>query len=173
MSRLGFFGGSFNPITIAHVDLILKAIEDYSLDKVYFVPMNDKYQKQDLIPLNKRKEMIKLAINNNSKLDIFFLDNDKETKAIDSFEKIDEEFIDDERFFIMGSDNYKKIADWKDYEKLKKYNFIVLDRDSEKSYKTNNISSTKVRESIKTNLDIKEYVSEDVEKYIKENKLYF
>ena len=173
MSRLGFFGGSFNPITIAHVDLILKAIDEYSLDKVYFVPMNDKYQKHGLIPLNKRKEMIELAINNNSKLDIFFLDNDKETKAIDSFEKIDKEFDTDERFFIMGSDNYKKIGDWKDYEKLKKYKFIVLDRDSENFSSTNNISSTKVRDAIKTNDDIKGYVSEDVERYIKENKLYF
>ena len=51
MSRLGFFGGSFNPITKAHIDLILEAIDKYSLDKVYFVPMNDKYKKQGLLPL--------------------------------------------------------------------------------------------------------------------------
>ncbi len=43
--KLGFFGGSFNPVTIAHINLIKKAIKEFNLDKVYFIPMNDYYKK--------------------------------------------------------------------------------------------------------------------------------
>ena len=79
MSRLGFFGGSFNPITKAHVDLILEAIDKYSLDKVYFVPMNDKYKKQGLLPLELRKDMIEIALEDYpNKMDVFLIDNDKD-----------------------------------------------------------------------------------------------
>ena len=172
MSRLGFFGGSFNPITIAHVDLILKAIDEYSLDKVYFVPMNDKYKKQGLLPLELRKDMIEIALEDYpNKMDVFLIDNDKETKAIDSFELIDSCFEKDERFFIMGSDNYKNISSWKNYDKLKEYNFIVLDRENES--RTKNISSTVVRNYIKDKKDITSLVSEKVLKYIETKNLYF
>ena len=72
MSRLGFFGGSFNPITKAHLNLILEAIDEYKLDKVYFVPMNDMYKKQGLLPLEYRKNMLEIALEDYSKkMDIF------------------------------------------------------------------------------------------------------
>lgn len=172
MSRLGFFGGSFNPITIAHVDLVLEAIEEYKLDKVYFVPMNDKYPKKGLLPLKHRREMLNLVVSENpNKLDIFLLDNEIESKAIDSFELIDKEFKNDERFFIMGSDNYKKIGTWKDYEKLKNYNFIILDR--ENKTQTKDISSSLVRDYIKDKKNISNLVSKKIENYIGNNNLYF
>ena len=43
--KLGFFGGSFNPPTIAHYNLIKQALKEYNFDKVYFVPVNDYYKK--------------------------------------------------------------------------------------------------------------------------------
>ena len=172
MSRLGFFGGSFNPITIAHINLVLEAMEQNKLDKVYFVTMNDKYPKKGLLPIEHRKEMINLVISDNpNKFDMFLLDNKKEYKAIDSFEIIDNEFKNDERFFIMGSDNYENIKYWKDYEKLQKYNFIVLDR--ENNLKTKDISSSLVRTYIKDKKNISNLVSDKIEKYIENNNLYF
>ena len=47
--KIGFFGGSFNPPTIAHLDLVKKAIQKYQLDKVYFVPVNNFYKKEELL----------------------------------------------------------------------------------------------------------------------------
>ena len=49
MEKIGFFGGCFNPVTKAHVELIREVIEKENLDKVYFVPMGDFYENQDLI----------------------------------------------------------------------------------------------------------------------------
>ena len=49
MKKLGFFGGCFNPPTVAHIELIEKAIKENNLDMVYFVPMGDLYKKENLI----------------------------------------------------------------------------------------------------------------------------
>jgi len=47
--KIGFFGGSFNPPTNAHIALAQKAIKECMLDKVVFVPMNDYYRKKELV----------------------------------------------------------------------------------------------------------------------------
>ena len=36
--KIGFFGGCFNPPTIAHIELAKKAIEIAGLDKLIFIP---------------------------------------------------------------------------------------------------------------------------------------
>ena len=39
MKKLGFFGGSFNPPTYAHINLAKLSIEKFKLDTVDFVPV--------------------------------------------------------------------------------------------------------------------------------------
>ena len=110
MDRIGFFGGCFNPITIAHMILIKQVIERENLAKVYFVPMGDWYPKKNLISLEHRKKMLELAFEEEEKLDILDISNkDQKTHAIDTFQKIDTQFPNAERFFIMGTDNYEKM----------------------------------------------------------------
>lgn len=46
--KIGFFGGSFNPPTNAHIYLAKEAINQCNLDKVIFIPMNDYYKKKNL-----------------------------------------------------------------------------------------------------------------------------
>ena len=49
MKKYGFFGGSFNPVTKAHVDLALEIVKMFNMDKVIFVPVGDNYNKKGLI----------------------------------------------------------------------------------------------------------------------------
>lgn len=129
-NRIGFFGGCFNPVTNAHLQLIEKVIKQENLDKVYFVPMGDLYEKKELIPLTHRIKMLELAFENQDKMEILNISNtNQKTSAIDTFQMIDEKFPEAERFFIMGSDNFEKMKTWKNSEELmKKYQYIVLDR---------------------------------------------
>lgn len=168
MERLGFFGGCFNPPTIAHIELIEKTINEYKLDKVYFVPMGDLYKKSELIPAFHRVNMLKLAINGKNKMDILLtsVNSNKELQAIDTFKIIQNEFKNSENFFIMGSDNFEKIKFWKNSEELlNNYQYIILKRD-------NNISSSIVREKIKNNESVEKLIFKDVEQYILDKKLY-
>ena len=38
--KVGFIGGSFNPIHNGHIKLALSAKKEFSLDKVLFIPTN-------------------------------------------------------------------------------------------------------------------------------------
>lgn len=171
MNKIGFFGGCFNPVTYAHIILVKKTIKKYKLDKVYFVPMGDLYSKKDLAPLINRIEMLKIAFEKEKKIDILIISNkDKKTDAIDTFKLIDKDFSEVERYFIMGTDNYEKIASWKgSNDLLTNYKFIILDRTSGI---TKDISSTIVRDKLKNNEDIDGLIPNQVFEYIKRNNLY-
>lgn len=170
--KVGFFGGCFNPLTNAHINLIKNVIEKENLDKVYFVPMGNNYEKEDLIDFKHRVNMLNLVAEKEEKIEILdFLGNiNKKMYAIDTFKILDEKFPNVDRFFIMGTDNYEKINSWKNFEMLKNYNYIVLDRNTPSN--TKEISSSTVRNKIKKNEKIDKLVPEEVKKYIYNNKLY-
>ena len=182
--RLGFFGGCFNPPTIAHIKLVEAAIEVAKLDKVYFVPMGNFYEKEELVDEKHRINMLNLSIQNNPKLDIsnIQIETKRQTHAIDTFKLINSTFTDSENFFIMGSDNFKKIKSWKSAEELiDNYNYIILDRGNlvdknviivKSSEDLKEISSSLVRKKIKNDDNIDTLLIEDVKNYILENRLY-
>ena len=197
MSKICFFGGSFNPLTIAHINLAIKIVNVCKLDKLIFVPIGDFYKKKDLIIFKHRYNMIKVACSVNKYLDVLDIEDNQKTKlyAIDTFEIIRKQYINDDIYFIMGTDNLEKIESWKDYNNLiTQYKYIILERKENafydilknnvdikehkdnfivvSDYKYNNISSTLVRENIKKNEDISNLVPKEIETYIKENNLY-
>ena len=185
MKRIGFFGGCFNPPTIAHMEIANKAIEVCNLDKIIFVPMGNKYSKNDLIDFSFRYEMLNIYCKLNSRFEVSNMQENQteKTYAIDTFKKIKEMYSDSENFFIMGIDNFTKLKTWKNCEDLiKDYQYIVFKRDEileEKQYSNVRfvdfnfgISSTEVRKLIKEKKSTEKLLYEDVEQYIKNNALY-
>ena len=57
MKRYGFFGGSFNPPTKAHEELAKEIMKEFNLDKLFFVPVGNTYQKNGLIDEKDRYRM--------------------------------------------------------------------------------------------------------------------
>ena len=173
MSKIGFFGGCFNPPNNLHIDIANKLIEEKKLDKVIFVPVNDFYNKAGLIHSKYRIEMLKLAIKgfNNLKVDDIEIKENRVLFAVDAFELMKKSKFankEDEIYFIMGSDNYNKMPLWKDYEKIKdKYKYIVIDRNKK------DITSTEIRKMISENDEsVKKFLNKDVYEYIIKNNLY-
>ena len=166
--KIGFFGGCFNPPSNIHINLANRLIEEQKLDKIVFVPVNDFYKKNDLIEFKHRFTMLKFAIEGNSNLEVddFEFKENRKLYAIDVFKIIEEKYSNYDIYFIMGSDNYSKLQKWKEYESLKKYKYIVLDRND------NDISSTKIRNMIKKNSLKDDILNKKVYEYIKKNKLY-
>ena len=171
MEKIGFFGGCFNPPTNIHINIANNLIKQGNLDKVVFIPVNDYYKKQDLAEAKHRLNMLKLAVEDYAGLEVDDVEikENRQLYAADAFEIIYNSFDKEkESFFLMGSDNYKKMPMWKEYEKIKdKYNYIVIDRDK------NQLSSTQIREMIRNNdKKVMEYLPEEVYNYIIENELY-
>lgn len=152
--KIGFFGGCFNPPTIAHIELAKLAIKEGNLDKLIFVPMGNCYPKNDLIDIKYRYEMLKIAIKNEKNMEVSDMQFNQSSisYAIDSFLKIDKKY-DAEKYFVMGEDNFKNIEKWKSSDELKKYKFIVFEREGNLTKRENiifvetkdfyNISSTR------------------------------
>jgi nicotinate (nicotinamide) nucleotide adenylyltransferase len=92
--KIGFFGGCFNPPTIAHIELAKLAIKQANLDKLIFIPMGNCYPKKDLVDIKHRYEMLKIAIKNEKKMEISNMQFDQiaVTYAIDSFLKIEQNY---------------------------------------------------------------------------------
>lgn len=160
------------------------------MDEIIFVPVGDYYEKNGLITSKHRYNMLKLAIENIKEMEIETIAIESTIKlyAIDTFKLIKEKYKNDDIYFIMGSDNYRKMPTWKNYKDLIINNkIIVIER--ERSEIRNNsceniinfipkkietISSTEIRKMIKNKEDekVKKYVNENVYKYIQKNNLY-
>lgn len=186
--RLGFLGGSFNPPTNIHTNLAENVREKCKLDKVIFVPVGDYYEKTSLISSKHRYNMLKLATKNKPNLDVDDIASKSQVKlyAIDTFNLILDKYKGNDIFFIMGSDNFRKMPEWKNYDNLiNTYNIIVVERERQNIRyqprkniieiipdKLEIVDSTKIRNMIKENQDVSNFLNKDVYKYIKENNLY-
>ena len=185
MKKIGFFGGSFNPPTIAHFMIAKASIKEFGLDKLVIVPMGDKYEKSELISFNLRYEMLKIAFKNLHNVEISKMQQNqqKRTYAIDTFNEIKKNYDKTENLFIMGLDNYLNINKWKESDKLlNNFKYIVFKRNDIKIPDfsknacfldiSNNISSSDVRKMINNRENLKEVLNEEVIDFIKKNNLY-
>ena len=161
-------------------------MREYNLDKIIFVPVGDYYEKNELIDAKHRYNMLKLAIEDNMEVEKIAIESKIKLYASDTFKLIKEKYNKDDIFFIMGSDNFRKMPTWKNYEELKtSYNIIVIERERKKIRRENpenimefipeklaEIDSTKIREMIRKGEDTKEFLNPKVYEYIKSNNLY-
>lgn len=131
--KIGFFGGSFNPPTYAHLEIARISIQEQNLDRVYFVPVGNSYKKPELIDENYRYEMLQIMSKNFNNIDVenIELNKNESISAIQAFEMIEKKYEGTEIYFIMGADNFIKMPTWKNAEELiTKYNYIVFNRHS-------------------------------------------
>ena len=192
------YGGSFNPPHNIHFAIAEQVIKQYpEVEKVIFIPVNNKYPKEGIIENKHRYNMLKEVIDSNSKFELSDLDmyGEKSLLTIKVLEEMQETYKNKELWVLVGSDNLKKIHKWYRAEDLlSKYKIIVMEREGDtvediinkneilKRNKENikklnkdiksNLSSTYIRNKIKTGEDILDSVPYKVYEYIKENDLY-
>lgn len=68
--RIGIFGGSFNPIHKGHIQIVLTAIKELELDKIFVVPVGIPSHKEGLAPGEDRMKMCELAFESPDIIDI-------------------------------------------------------------------------------------------------------
>jgi nicotinate-nucleotide adenylyltransferase len=190
MSKVGIFGGTFDPIHNGHLITAQSVREIRKLDKIIFIPAFISPHKSDVktSSAEHRLNMIKIATG-----DIpFFECSDIEIRrdgisyTVDTLRELKKSYDDLE--FIIGYDNIFKFHDWKDPDEIFKLSkIIVLRRKSslpppfEDKYSREaifvqtrgiEISATDIRERVKKGMPIHFLVPQKVEEYIYQNKLY-
>lgn len=192
------FGGSFNPPLNSHFSLAEQIVSEYeNVEKIIFVPVNQKYQKKGLLENKYRYEMLKCVCDKNEKFEVsrIEIDSERQLYTVETLHKIQEEYPDYEVAFLTGSDNLKTLDTWKKVEELTtKFKLYILERDNDcmeeiiqnnellkkhrqafikaKDTIKSNLSSTFVREKIKNGKSIRYLTPDEVITYIKEHQLY-
>jgi nicotinate-nucleotide adenylyltransferase len=188
--KIGILGGSFNPIHIGHLILANTVREEFKLDRIIFVPcfIQPLKSNEDFAPADARLEMIKLAIQNNPDFEVSDIEIKRKGKSytVDTLKYFKKKF--DDLYFVIGADNIKDFHHWKEPDKiLELAKLIVTNRGGidqkipEKLRRKKifmcripniEISSTMIRNNIRSNKSIKYLVPQKVETFIIKNKLY-
>lgn len=195
--KIVVYGGAFNPPTLAHYNLAISVLKSVKADKLIFMPVGDYYNKKDLINSHHRTSMLEILCESNSKLSVSYIEvnSDVNLNTIETLDILKNEYSNDEIYFLMGSDNLKQLSKWTRWtEILERHNLLVMCRDNDsvediisislelapyrnKIVEVNNISklfisSTMVRNAIKTNTSTNNMISSDIHDYITKHSLY-
>jgi nicotinate-nucleotide adenylyltransferase len=195
LMNIALLGGSFNPITKAHINLAKIVINsNLKIDEVWLLPSYNNFYKKQLVSDNHRINMCKHAIENEPEYKIKVCDFEIKNKIIGSTATVLKELYKNYNHnfkFIIGMDNANNIYQWSDYQiTLNLIPFIVIDRiefnkpikqwylNHPHSYinvndeNNNYVSSTLVRNLIKENKPTEKYLYNNVYQYIKKFNLF-
>lgn len=192
MKNIGLYFGTFNPIHVGHLIIANHLVENSDLDEIWMVvtPHNPFKKKSSLLDNYDRLEMVELATKSYEKI----FPSDVEFKlpqpnyTVYTLAHIVEKHPKYQFSLIMGEDNLKSLHKWKNYETiLEDYTIYVYPRISEgvvvtqfdehpKIHRVNapiiEISSTLIRNGIKSNKNMRPLLSDAVWQYIDKMNFY-
>ncbi len=193
-----FFGGSFDPIHIGHLIVGRDVLEKLRADKLTFIPTYQAPLKEahQARPLD-RLSMIKLAIKDQKNFQV----SDIEIKrggisyTVDTVMELFKLYS-EKPYFVMGADSLLSLHLWKEPQKVTslaclvvvdrfnkakeilkymKYKFPHLKEDQDYillEVRRVDVSSTEIRERVRTGKSIRWLVPQEVEDYIIRKGLY-
>ncbi len=190
--KTGLYFGTFNPIHSGHLIIANHMAEFSDLDQVWLIvtPHNPFKEKQTLLDDYTRLQMVQLAVEDYPKLrasDIEFK-LPQPNYTVTTLVHLQEKFPGYEFSLIMGEDNLRSLHKWKNHEViLERHDLYVYPRLStvEQGPITLDharvhpiaapvieLSSTFIRECIRTGKNARPMLPEKVWQYIDHNNLY-
>jgi nicotinate-nucleotide adenylyltransferase len=126
--RTAIFGGTFNPIHSAHLEMAREAADTFALDRVLFVPAGNPPHKEAATPYEHRLRMVELACAYDPRFLASRLEEGREKSySIHTIERV--KVSGDDIFFIIGSDAFAEITTWFRWEDVvNAVDFIVVAR---------------------------------------------
>lgn len=200
MKKVGILGGTFNPVHKGHIRLAEKALKEFGLAYVIFVPTGLPPHKstKDLATKKHRLKMVSESIKGRKKFKLSKMEINRSgySYAVDTFNKLKKRLGKSTRlFYIMGLDSINSILSWKKpLELFKMCEFIVATRPGSKikTFKRlvkfpplainkdkisvtelkMDVSSTDIRNRIRAGKPVSKLLPKPVEQYIEKNSLY-
>ena len=191
---VGLFGGTFDPIHNGHIEAANSAHQTLKLDKVIMVPAGDPYLKRTKLVASPKERycMVSLAIRKIPSLEVSDIEifRSGPSYTIDTVRELKREGH--EVIVLLGTDSIIEMDKWQDPDLLHSECEVVgLTRpgfqiDKSKSYLSRQrkyslrtievnspeISSTRVRNLIQEGVDVADLIPQEVNEYIKKEKLY-
>ncbi len=190
--KIGFLGGSFDPVHFGHLLAAQDVYEQYQFDRLILVPAAQAPLKPKEVQssLEDRLVMLRAAIEWDKRFEI----SDVELRrggvsyTIDSVRHFRAMFPDDELYWIIGGDQLPRINLWKDIEELARIiEFIFLERPGHPAKPTPDvpglrlhrcdghlieISSSELRDRVRRGLSLHYFCPQKVINHIEARQLY-
>lgn len=191
--RIGFFGGSFDPIHQGHVSVALEAVKQFNLQQIllcpaFFAPLRDQ---KPLFSAVHRLAMVDAVAQEHSK----FVAYEEEILAqktcftYHTLQSSQQNYPDSEIFLMLGDDQFNKFDQWKFHQEiLAQFPLIIFNRNGTKnnqnfsdnfpSAKIHSLgnqqfphSSTEIRKLIQQGTSISSHVPQSVLAYMTNHQL--
>lgn len=188
--RVGLFGGSFNPVHVAHLVVADAAFEELELDRLFFIPAAQSPFKQGiaLAPASLRLRMLRLALAGQSHAEV----DDQEIRrggvsyAIDTVRDYARRHPMAELFYLIGADHVPQLSKWRDASALAGLvQFAVIPRPDEPPVAAPaifrvhrlrgmpiGVSASQIRGRVAAGLSIRWVVPPGVDEVIRQHRLY-
>jgi nicotinate-nucleotide adenylyltransferase len=180
LSRVGIYGGTFDPIHLGHLHVITQLIEKNIVDQLLVVPAGEPVLRSQAphATANQRRAMCQLALADlpddvASKVQVNPIEVLRvgPSSAIDTVEAVVQTFPDDTIIFVLGQDAADKLDQWHRIEELRTMvEFVVIARPGYEGVGIEigalSVAATTIREGLSAD------VSSSVATFIRENNLY-
>jgi nicotinate-nucleotide adenylyltransferase len=197
--NIGLLGGTFDPIHSGHLVIAEAARLKLELSRIIFVPAGQPWLKTDreISPAIHRVEMVRLAIAGKASFELSTVEVDRPgpSYSVDTVSILSQQLgAGAKLFFLVGWDSLAEIPEWQEPGRLIQLCTLVavtrpgLSRPDLKLLESSvpginksvvwldispiDISSTEIRDRVARRQSIHGMIPENVEIYIKENKLY-
>jgi nicotinate-nucleotide adenylyltransferase len=190
MRRLGLFGGSFDPVHLGHLLVAQAACEEFSLDRIHFIPAARSPFKPETAPapdaLRLRMLRMALAGNPRTRVDTVELDRGGTSYSIETVRRFARLHPDARLFWLIGADHVPTLDKWRDAGELaRQVEFLIIPRPgaAETSPPSGftahclagfplDVSSSKIRDRVRRGLSIDYLTRPEVARTIRDNGLY-
>ena len=193
MRRLGIMGGTFDPIHAGHLLLARYLSEHIGLDRVLFIPAADPPHKEsradDILAVEERWKMVCLALDGADEFEPSRLEMDRPGKSytVDTLRELRRLHPGSELFLLIGADNIPDMSTWHDPHGILEHCTVVAGSRRTRSAAGDaefdehvsvvdtpviEISSTEIRERLRTGLSVRWLVPDAVEAHIRQRNLY-
>lgn len=202
MKKLGIYGGAFNPIHIGHIRSAEEFYDSVGLDELHIMPtfISPHKETDESTEPEHRLKMAQIAFTDNVrniKVSDYEINQGGKSYTYLTLTHYKNEYPDAELYFLMGTDMFVSLDKWKNPDIIFSLcNICCIRRENdkdgqnkidkakekyEKAYgakviqinaNVNEMSSSQIREMVKTGDDISSFVSDEVKKYIFDNRLY-
>lgn len=192
VSKVGLFGGSFNPPHLAHLLIAELVREQFELERIVWIPNYQSPLKQDVgvASAHHRVAMTRLAIENNPFFEVSVVEVDREeiSYTVETIRALQEMHPNVDFSLIIGSDSLESFGAWRQPDEiLDRVRVIVFRRPGAESalpprgYQERvafadapllEISGTAIRERIHAGRSVRYWLPEAVRNYISKQGLY-
>jgi nicotinate-nucleotide adenylyltransferase len=190
VERIGLFGGSFDPVHIGHLLVAQAAMEELGLSRLFFIPAAQSPFKPEQQPIaaSQRVRLLRLALAGKAwvEIDEQEIERGGLSYTIDTVRDYARRFPGVPIFYLIGADHVPQLVKWREADILAGLaTFVAISRPGQEEPEFPSpfrghrltgfpvaVSSSQIRERIRSRLPIDHLVPPGVAEAIRNNRLY-